>query len=142
MMPTLRPDDFILTLAKDNYMRGDIVVLTDPVGIGDYVVKRIVANAGDRVAIEGNALVLNGKYASEPYLPDAELTRGEMTAYAVPEGEVFVMGDNRNLSEDSRNWPRKSVPTDEIVGKVRLIYLPLSRFGPVRSYPLVNAAGE
>lgn len=142
MEPTLVPGDYLVTLNVDQYNRGDIVVLRDPVEEGAYIVKRIVGLAGDTVAVEGGALVLNGKYASEPYVP--EFMNRDLPPVTVPEGGVFVMGDNRNHSEDSREWhdSHGSLPVSSIIGQVRLRYLPLDRASTIHGFPLANAEGK
>jgi signal peptidase I len=157
MMPGLLPNDYLVTFRASTYSRGDVVVLYDPLDqtAGVYLVKRIVAVAGDRVRIEGGALFLNGLYASEPYIAepmryDFLAGEDEVSEYTVPEGEILVLGDNRNHSEDgsSEEWRttgvfyRPSVPLDSIVGRVYAVYLPWSRMKKVIHFPLRNADGE
>jgi len=140
MEPTLHPNDHLLTLTEPVYQRGDIVVLRDPVNPGEYLVKRIVAVAGDELAVQIGGLFIDGEYASEPYIKEPmAYTLGPIE---VPEGEVVVLGDNRNESEDSSRWRDPTVPVDAIVGKVRYIYLPMDRAQPVRSYPLAGTGGS
>ncbi len=140
MEPTLFPVDMIVTMADDSYRRGDIVVLRETSNPGDYFVKRIVAVGGDRVAVYRGALQLNGEYASEPYI--AEPMAYEITKpVLVPEGTVFVLGDNRNNSFDSHD-ALECFSVDMIVGRVRFLYYPYDRLGPVSSYPLTNRLGQ
>ena len=140
MLPTLRQGDYILTLTDDRYLRGDIVVLKDPEGGGSgFLVKRIVAVGGDSVAVQSGALFLNGEFASEPYI--LEPMNADFEPLEVPQGEVFILGDNRNESRDSSIWEEPTVPVRSIVGRVRYIYLPRARMGRVYSYPLTNASG-
>jgi hypothetical protein len=80
--------------------------------------------------------MINGKYASEPYI--AEPMEQHIGPVTVEEGGVFVMGDNRNLSE---HWD-KALPVKTIVGAVRLRYLPMDRFSRIRGYPLINSDGK
>lgn len=140
MEPTLIPGDYLVTLTENRYDRGDIVVLKDPAEERSFIVKRIVGVAGDQVDIQGGALILNGKYASEPYVVEP-MERQFPQPITVPEGGVFVMGDNRNHSEDSSLWGRALKATD-IVGEVKLRYLPLNRAGLIHSYPLTNSEGR
>jgi signal peptidase I len=140
MLPTLRPHDLLLTLNEGDYVRGDVVVFTDPADPGSYLVKRVVAIPGDTVAIDSGGLILNGHYASEPYMAEP-ITYSFSPPVRVGEGELFVLGDNRNSSDDSHVWG-KGIPYDSVVGRVRLIYLPLRRSQWVPSYPLINAAGS
>ncbi|MBI4557614.1 MAG: signal peptidase I [Candidatus Hydrogenedentes bacterium] len=150
MEPTLLPGDRLVTLNQTGYHPGEIVVLRDPEDTGSYVVKRIVALGGDTVSADGGALFINGGYASEPYL--LEPINYELKPFTVAEDHVFVLGDNRNESEDSSLWatavpgnddpppagPRtgKSVPSETIIGRVSYIYYPPTRMGPLRPYPL------
>ncbi len=142
MEPTLYPHDYIFTLKDGTYQRGDVVVLRDPENSGEYLVKRVVGVAGDVLAIDMGALYINGEYASEPYTMEKAMLYTLRTPVKVPEGEVFVLGDNRNNSDDSHVWQKKTTPIANIVGRVRYIYLPFKRMGRFESYPLINAAGE
>jgi len=139
MEPTLKPGDYLVTFKQSTYHRGDIIVLKPPVEESGLLVKRIVGVAGDTVEIEGGCLFLNGEYASEPYLPEP-MEFSFNPPYEVEQGHVFVMGDNRNNSEDSATW-RKTAPIKNILGKVTYIYSPMDRMGRVRSYPLTNVSG-
>lgn len=140
MEPTLLPADYLLTLAEDTYRRGDIIVFDDPVERGSHLVKRIVGLPGDVVRVFEGALYLNGEYASEPFTK--EPMDYSMERFTVPENEVFVLGDNRNYSDDSHIWTDKSISLDTVVGRVRLVYLPFDRMHVVRRFPLVNVSGE
>jgi len=147
MEPTLQLHDYLVTLKHPTYRRGDIVVLRDPKGAGGYVVKRIIGTSGDEIAVRAGALFVNGSYASEPYVPEPMVYR--ISPVRVPADMVFILGDNRNNSEDSHVWLGEadpdisvgSLPRDSIIGKVHLIYLPLNRMGRVHSYPLRNSKG-
>lgn len=144
MEPTILVSDYLLTLEEDDYRRGDIVVLDDPLAKGGYIVKRIVAIGGDSIGVGGGGLILNGGYASEPY--KMEPVDYAMPQYQVPADHVFVLGDNRNWSVDSHNWAAgdessppanpEAIPSSRIVGLVRFIYLPVTRMRRVDSYPL------
>lgn len=136
MEPTLYPGDYLLTLAKSQYERGDIVVLEDPDNAGDYIVKRIVGVEGDTVSADGGALFINGEYASEPYIKEPMEFR--FPPITVGPNSVFILGDNRNKSE---RWD-KTLETRTIVGAVRLRYLPMDRFSKMHGYPLVNSQGS
>ncbi len=146
MEPTLLPSDMIVTVKEPNYHRGDIVVLRHD---GEYLVKRITGLPGDAVTVFDGALLINGKYASEPYLREPmQYSIGE--PIQVPDGRFAFMGDNRNSSDDSSvnhgapGGPRQHdlASTKDIVGRVVFLYYPYSRWGSVHSYPLVNVAGE
>lgn len=140
MEPTLLPVDQIMTMAESSYDRGEIVVIREPDGSGNFFVKRIVGVGGDEIAVYRGALHINGEFASEPYI--AEPMHYEMPIpVVVPEDHVFVLGDNRNNSLDSHD-AGESYPTSLIVGRVRYIYYPYERFGSVPTYPLTNRLGQ
>ena len=132
MEPTLLRGDYIVTLDAKAYDPGDVIVLRDPEDTSGYIVKRVVATGGDSVAVDGGALYVNGVYISEPYL--MEQPNYAFDPIEVPQGTVFLLGDNRNNSEDSHLWQQKAQPLDHIIGKVRLIYFPYKRAGGVLSY--------
>ncbi len=134
MEPTLLRRDYIVTLREPAYHRGDIIVLYDPEEPGSYLVKRIVAVGGDQVQVIAGALFLNGKYVSEPYVKEP-MQYTIQHPVLVPEGHVYYLGDNRNESDDS-SLANTTVPQSDIIGRVRFLYYPLSRFGRVISYPL------
>lgn len=123
--------------------RGDIVVFDAPVSNADKpFIKRIIGLPGDTVEARDNHVYINGQQLNEPYL-EGELTwcRGEGQSCApvtVPEGSVFVMGDNRDNSQDSRSFG--PVPIDNIIGKAWLLYWPLDEVGvvPHFEYPEIS----
>jgi len=125
MQPTFNPMDRIVTVKARDYKPGDIVVFPDPDFPGDFLVKRIVAVAGDSVAVVNRMLVVNHELVREPYL--AEPMEFAFHPVIVPHGEVFVLGDNRNASEDSKDWGG-GIAESSIRGRVAFIYMPLERF--------------
>lgn len=141
MLPTLQPGDHIVVdkLALDfrSIHRGDVVVFRAPPGIGSpypYLVKRVVGLPGDVVSEDGQGNVaIDGQDISEPYLyPGSETTglpSGPGGGIRVPAGEYFVMGDNREHSEDSRGFG--PIPRSSIVGVVVARIWPPSRWGGV-----------
>jgi len=161
MVPTLRPGDRILVdrLAYrfGDVQRGDVVVFTDPSarhddgvvsrvvtwlveGLGvtrpqdDDFVKRVIGLPGDTIEISDGTVLVNGTALDEPYLNTPEDTRsfGPVT---VPDGDLFVLGDNRLQSADSRFPPPEGlgfVPIDHVVGRASLIVWPPSRMGRIR----------
>jgi len=139
MENTLFPTDHIVTLREGEYRRGDIVVALDPHGEGN-IVKRITGVSGDRLSVERGGLLINSAYASEPYMLEPMVYTMPPT-HPVPSGQVFLMGDNRNYSDDS-STDGTTIPVEDIVGRVRFIYYPYDRWGPVHFYPLLNSRGE
>ncbi|MFP4499771.1 MAG: signal peptidase I [Candidatus Hydrogenedentota bacterium] len=130
MRPTLLEGDHLVTLKQRDYARGDVVVIDTPDG---YIVKRIVAQGGDQAMVVDGALFVNEVYASEPYI--AEPMEYMLEPTRVPEGHVFVLGDNRNVSYDT-HLSKETYAQQAIVGRVRFRYYPYSRWGAVPSFPL------
>lgn len=130
MEPTLQIGDRII-VSKLNYYfeepsRGDIMVFRFPLDPSRDFVKRVIACGGETVAVRNSQLYINGKPVDEDYLP-GDLQFPDFGPVKVPEGSYFVMGDNRNNSDDSRRWG--PVPQEYIVGKAIFIYWPLNRIG-------------
>ncbi|MCS7283781.1 MAG: signal peptidase I [Anaerolineae bacterium] len=132
MEPTLHDNQRVI-VEKLSYRlfggphRGDIVVLTVP-GNPDRLIKRVVALGGETVAIQDGQILIDGIPLAESWAvrwggPDYPPT-------PVPEGYVFVLGDNRGHSNDSRSFG--PVPVQNIVGRAVFIYWPLSEVGLVR----------
>ncbi len=92
---------------------------------GSLAVKRIVGLAGDRVAIEDGVLAVNGHLQREPYVDQSRVDSVYFGPVAVPPGDVFVMGDNRADSHDSRDYG--AVPQRSLIGRVLTRLWPLFR---------------
>lgn len=138
MEPTLQIGDRIL-VSKFSYRlgairRGDITVFRFPLSPSRDFVKRVVALPGETVELREGLVLINGKPLSELYptpLPGGD--RACTSSYGpkkMPEGQYFVLGDNRCNSEDSRFFG--FVPAQNVVGKALLVYWPLPRVGLVR----------
>jgi len=111
--------------------RGDVIILHPPFDLEVVYIKRIIAIPGDTVEVKDGAVYVNGTRLDEPYAVAPTYT---FPLTEIPEGEYFVLGDNRNNANDSHNgW---TVPRENIVGKVWLSYWPLSEWGFVHHYPL------
>lgn len=96
-------------------------------------IKRVIGLPGDRVQILDGKVYINGEVLNEPYLQKSVITRDEggiFTDLIVPENTVFVMGDNRTQSADSRRFG--CVPLDKLEGKVLVRFWPLNKFGKVK----------
>ncbi len=130
MEPALRDQDRVLvTKGYEEPMRGDIVSATVPDEYGEpvRVVKRVAAVPGDTVEIYGDRAYVNGRRI--PGGADGDGAPLSFPAFTVPEGYVYLLGDNRQVSYDSRVVG--AVPITVVRGKVVAIILPLSRFAIV-----------
>lgn len=137
------PSKPILSLAEVN--------MENPVAVYDYVpkgifakfsyyvlefnktsyIKRVIGIAGDHIKIEDGKVYLNGEELSEEYLREGITTENQIfSEVTVPEGCVFVMGDNRPHSTDSRSFG--CIPIEKIESKVLFRFLPLNKFGKVK----------
>lgn len=108
--------------------RGDVVVFKYPLDPSKLYVKRLIAVPGENIKIRDSKLYINDTLVTEPYLP-LDLEFEDFGPVEVPEGQYFMMGDNRNNSSDSRVWG--FVEKDLIVGKSQAIYWPFNRFGRI-----------
>ncbi|NLE75875.1 MAG: signal peptidase I [Chloroflexi bacterium] len=132
MEPNLE-DHQRLVLEKVSYRfrepeRGDIVALWPPFPTDLPLIKRVVALPGERVSIQAGRVYIDGNPLQEPYL--AQRTNGYLPQQVVPEGHVFVLGDNRGASNDSRVFG--PVAFGSIVGRAWLSCWPLERAGWVQ----------
>ena len=125
MEPAFRPGDRLVNLRILGLSRGDVVSFASPVD-GQLMVKRLVGLPGDRVGVVGGCLRLNGDSVREPYLREPRINY-DLTPRSVAAGEYFLLGDNRNNSEDSSVWG--PVPGELLRGKVVFIYWPPARAG-------------
>jgi len=131
MEPTLHMDDRLL-VEKITYrfrppQRGDIVVIRLWEG-REPLIKRIVGLPGEEIAIRNGRVYINGQPLEEDYL--AEPTQGYLPPTRIPPMHYFVLGDNRDGSNDSRNFG--PVPRDKIIGRAIFRYWPPGSIGPLR----------
>ena len=131
MVPTLKDGQIVITVKNSNFKQGDIVAFYQG---NKLLIKRFIAGPADWVDIdqEGNVSV-NGTVLDEPYI--AEKAYGDTNIelpYQVPDKRYFLMGDNRDVSVDSRNTAVGCVSDEQIVGKVIFRIWPLNQFGPVQ----------
>lgn len=141
MEHTLEPDEYVLvdklTPHFGTYNRGDIVVFNPPPnfpqqGDGTPYIKRVIGVAGDTIDLKDGGVYVNGIQLSEPYLfaengqPQPTESQG-VDHWLVPEGELFVMGDHREKSADSRAFG--TVPVSSVIGRAWLRYWPFDTFG-------------
>lgn len=107
--------------------RGDIIVLHDPRQQGKDLIKRVIGLPGETIEIVDGQVYINGYRLEEPYIVAS--WSGTLPRVTIPEGEYFVMGDNRSNSLDSRSPSVGLIPEELIIGKALLSYWPLSDFG-------------
>lgn len=113
-----------LAYRQSSPTRGDVVVFAFPKDIKRTFVKRVIAAEGETVELRDNKVFVNGDAIEEPYVKP-----GDYPPYgpeAVPVGKVFVLGDNRRESEDSREWGL--LPKNYLIGKALMLYYPFQRF--------------
>ncbi len=127
MEPTL-PAGAVLLIDKVSFVarqprRGDIVVTDDP-RTGEAIVKRVVAIAGDSVGIDDGQLIVNGANVIEDYIDNDNMDGFFTGPDVVPAGHVFLLGDNRDTSSDSRAFG--PVPIDDLDGRVLATIWPLN----------------
>ncbi len=135
MLPTLEDGDrIIITNIHGKLEYGDIVVLTKREFSREPIVKRVIATEGQTVDIDFQAgeVYVDGVLLDEPYINEPTTRQLDMKfPVTVPEGCIFVMGDNRNKSTDSRASTIGFVDTRCVLGKAVNIIYPLSRFGMI-----------
>ncbi len=136
MEPTLWDGDciFVQTAGYHQPRQGDIVAIRAKDRQGKHLIKRIIAREGDTVQIdfEAGMVFVNGQLLEEPYINEATTLGGDIPfPVTVPPGCFFVLGDNRNHSQDSRSSALGFVPLDDIEGRAVFRFAPLSRFGPI-----------
>jgi signal peptidase I len=104
--------------------RGDIIVLKPPHDTRKYI-KRVIGLPGDSVEIKDSKVYVNYQPLNEPYINEKELQDFQMTD--VPYGTIFVMGDNRNYSKDSRDPDVGFIPLKNVVGRAIFVFWPLNK---------------
>ena len=146
MEPTLHHGDMLI-LQSIGYepRQGDVVVLTKPFGnVTSPIVKRIIAVGGQTVEIDYDAgtVSVDGVVLDEPYINEIMMEPGyeNITSVTVPEGSIFVMGDNRNHSSDSRDVDLGVVDNRYVLGRALWVVLPFDDFGAIESYPMDTEA--
>ncbi|MCM8760489.1 MAG: signal peptidase I [Candidatus Omnitrophica bacterium] len=124
MEPTLKPGDRVIVVKKEILKRHDIVIIEAPQGEKEFLTKRIIGLPLETVEVKDGYVYVNGAKLNEPYIkerPDYELLKEK-----IPEGSYFLLGDNRNESEDSSIWG--PVDSSFIKGRVVCRYWPLKEF--------------
>ncbi|MGZ6387116.1 MAG: signal peptidase I [Ktedonobacteraceae bacterium] len=140
MLPGLTPDEYVL-VNKAVYLfhapeRGDVIVFHYPLDTTRDFIKRIIGLPGDTITVNQTHVWVNGVELKEPYVSNSVNPTGH--TWKIPSNVFFVMGDNRPVSDDSRDWG--CVPKDYIVGKAVAVYWPLSNWQVINTYSTVYAA--
>ena len=130
MEPNLNDGDIIVGVKSGEFETGQVCCFYYN---NRLLLKRVIANAGDMVEIDADGYVyVNGVMLDEPYVSDRSLGICDIEfPYQVPDGQLFVLGDHRETSVDSRSSVIGCVDVDEIVGKMFFRVWPLSDIGPV-----------
>ena len=132
MSPTLHDSEYLIinniTYYMDEPEQGDVIVFRHPRNDLNLI-KRVIGEPGDHVEIRSGTVWVNGEALTEPYIAEPPNYSG---TWDVPEGEYFVLGDNRNNSSDSHSWG--FLPMENVLGKAMIIYWPPSDWGSVPHY--------
>lgn len=130
MTPTLQNDQVIICNKLAECQKGDVVAFYYN---NKVLIKRVIGVAGDVIDISGDGVVsVNGEPLDEPYV--SELALGECDIelpYQVPDNRIFVMGDHRSVSIDSRSTSVGCVAIENVIGKVLLRVYPIDSFGKI-----------
>ena len=138
MVPTLQDGDRLLVLNSlwdDSYQYGDIVVLRKDTFMAEPIVKRVIATGGQTVDIDfaSGDVYVDGELLEEDYINEPTyVEEGTEFPLTVPEGSIFVMGDNRNHSSDSRSSDLGTVDTRYVIGKAVFLLFPGADEGTAR----------
>lgn len=128
MEPTLHSGEFVivnrLAYRLGEPKIGDVIVFHPPTDPEQEYIKRVIGLPGDTVVIANQQVMVNDRLLVEPYIAAAPRYKSSWT---VPEGSLFVLGDNRNNSSDSHSWG--PVPLENVVGKAVVVYWPPSEWG-------------
>lgn len=129
MEPTLHNGERVM-VEKISYRfrdpkRGEIVIIKNPLKPKDIYIKRVVGLPGDDIQVENGSIYINGIVLEEDYIAE-RVNSWYSGEFHVPEGHVFVLGDNRNHSDDSRRIG--PIPFNDVLGRVMFIYWPFEQF--------------
>jgi signal peptidase I len=139
MLPTLRDGEFVLVnklaYRTGTPTRGDIIVFRSTTEADLDLIKRIIGVPGDDIQIRDGHVEVNGQVLAEPYINAAPNYSGN---WRVPDGHLFVLGDNRNDSSDSHMWG--FLPEQNVIGKALLIYWPPPEWAMINHIPIAAVA--
>lgn len=108
---------------------GDIVVIDSDYDGGKLLIKRVIGTGGDKITTDGKELFINDEEINEPYVCGGTVGDGYMETWEVPEGKLFVMGDNRDNSADSRLGEIGLIDEGDVVGKAAIRLYPFDSIG-------------
>lgn len=140
MVPNFQDGDYIITnkisARAGEFQRGEVVILQNPRNTDQVFIKRVIGLPGERISLQNGAVLINGRPITENYLPRGTRTPGESfltegEEVVVPEGQYFVIGDNRTGSSDSREWG--PVSADLFIGTAFLRYWPPQEFTLIKT---------
>ena len=144
MEPNFHPDDYVL-INKLAYKfggepeHGDVIIfrsdsdqLLDSKGKHKLLIKRVIGVPGDKISIYGGEVYINGKADDQSFTEDGE-THGDMSEIEVPENSLFCLGDNREVSIDSRSPEVGFIDQDSVVGKAFFRVFPLGNMGTIKN---------
>lgn len=128
MSPTLIEGEIVVTVKNSDFKPGDVVAFYYN---NKILVKRVVGNPGDWIEVDEEGRVrVNQILLEEPYVQEYALGECDIEMpYQVPDGRIFVMGDNRATSVDSRSTTVGCISEEEIVGKIVFVVWPMEQFG-------------
>jgi signal peptidase I len=133
MFATLDDNDYLIA-DKIAYrlhapQRGDIVILRPPTDNSKDFIKRVIALPGEQLIVRDGAVFINGHHLNEPYLPEQWTVFNNLSVTTIPPNQYFVMGDNRNRSQDSRTFG--PISRDRIDGRAWFRIWPINNFGNI-----------
>ena len=131
MSPALSEGNYVVSVKGSSFETGDVVAFYYN---NKILVKRVIALSGDWVDIDNNGNVyVNNQLIDEPYVSEKDFGDCNITLpYQVPESRIFVMGDHRSVSVDSRNTAVGCVAEEQIVGKIVFRVWPLTKIGAIK----------
>ena len=146
MFATLDDNDYLIANKIDYRLhtpqRGDIIILRPPTNNSTDFIKRVIALPGEKILIRSGVIYINGHRLDEPYLPEAWVTdnnypHNNSDGEVIPPNQYFVMGDNRNRSQDSRFFG--PISRDRIDGKAWFRIWPIGHFDIYSQAPTLES---
>lgn len=124
MEPTLTIGDKVISLKIEKLERKDIVALYPPKGKKEILIKRVIGLPDEKIKIKNGDVYINGEKIEEPYIK--EKPNYEIEEIKIPSNSYFLLGDNRNESEDSSTWG--PINKENLIGKIICRYAPFKKF--------------